>query len=147
MTTMTMTQLVTISEDGVLTRFELRRGETTIGRSLKNDVVLQSIFVSRRHAVVTVDDAFVTLRDLDSQNGSFVNGERIESQVLVGGDVVLLGACRLQFFQSDQEFREIEARGISSVPDWVERAPAPSSAASHANDEIPTAREGPRWSV
>lgn len=59
-----------------------------------------------------------------------MNGERIHTQVLVDGDVLSLGGCELRFVASEQEFSEVEARRLSSVPNWMEDA--------HGSDE-PTA--------
>jgi pSer/pThr/pTyr-binding forkhead associated (FHA) protein len=99
--------------------FTLKPGRNTLGRSGRNDVVLDSLFTSREHAAIVVEAAFTTLSDLGSQNGSFVNGERVETQVLVEGDVIQLGGCELRFVSDNQQFSEVEARGLASVPNWV----------------------------
>jgi Neuraminidase-like domain/FHA domain len=64
--------------------------ELVIGHSETADVVLEDRFVSRRHALVTVDPSgAVTIRDLNSTGGTFVNGERLTgARVLQPGDTV-----------------------------------------------------------
>src|SRR5450755_3240782 len=64
--------------------------ELVIGHSDTADLVLEDRFVSRRHALVTVDPSGpVTIRDLHSTGGTFVNGERLAGpRVLQPGDLV-----------------------------------------------------------
>ncbi|VWX62391.1 conserved hypothetical protein [Burkholderiales bacterium 8X] len=114
---------------------ELKPFENTIGRSAQNDVVLRSIYVSRRHAVIVVEPAFTTVTDLDSQNGTFVNGERIESQTLVDGDRIYLGGCDLRFVADEQEFSEVEAERLQSVPNWFSHRASLDGAAADAHLE------------
>ena len=111
-----------ITSAGKTGQVDLGPMETTLGRGKHNDVVLNSIFASRSHAVIVVEPAFTIIQDLGSQNGTFVNGERIQTQVLVDGDVVSLGGCELRFFAAEQEFSEVEARRLSSFPNWMEDA-------------------------
>lgn len=77
--------------------FNLRRGENSIGRGLENDVVLADIAVSRRHTLVTHDGARFVMTDLGSGNGTLVNGERVDTHLLRGGDQIELGNTLLRF--------------------------------------------------
>jgi len=70
---------------------------TTIGRASDNLVVLDSMEVSRRHAVVVATGSFVTINDMQSRNGVFVNGVRVRSQVLAAGDEICIGPFKLRF--------------------------------------------------
>jgi adenylate cyclase len=86
---------------------DLEKAETSIGRELKNDVILDDPRVSRYHAVVTRSKEGVTFRDLESGNGSFVNGQRIPGNVefkLAEGDQIKLGSSVLMF-QNDDPLR------------------------------------------
>lgn len=70
---------------------QLTQDVTLIGRSTDADLWLGDDGVSRKHArLVKVDDAF-TLEDLNSANGTFVQGERITKKTLVDGDQIQLG--------------------------------------------------------
>lgn len=64
-----------------------------IGKDTNNDVVISNSTVSRQHAVVTIsDDGTTTIRDLNSTNGTYVNGKRITGETsLKPGDKVQLG--------------------------------------------------------
>ena len=72
---------------------ELRGGQLLIGRSAMCRLVLDDPLVSRQHAEFRVEDGLVTLYDLRSVNGVFVNGQKIERQLrLVPGDRVTIGS-------------------------------------------------------
>src|SRR5262245_23417478 len=65
--------------------------EIIIGRSSELDMVVVEDMVSRKHAKITTDDKTVTIADLGSTNGTFVNGEKVRSCELKDGDRVLIG--------------------------------------------------------
>ncbi len=67
------------------------RRSTVLGRDASCEVVLGHPSISRRHAVISLEDGAYTVEDL-STNGLFVNGSRAERQRLVNGDVMVLGA-------------------------------------------------------
>src|SRR5262245_51596877 len=87
-----------ISSDGVLS-FELRAGAThVVGRAPTSDIPVIDPTISRRHAEVACSEAGVTVRDLGSSNGTFVNGTRVDKSPVSSGDVLTFGkvAFRLQ---------------------------------------------------
>jgi two-component system, cell cycle sensor histidine kinase and response regulator CckA len=67
------------------------RDELLIGRSSRCDIVLHVDPVSRRHARVTREAGGYLIEDLNSRNGTFVNGQRIERRRLVVGDRITVG--------------------------------------------------------
>jgi len=73
------------------------RGAVTVGRSSSCDVVVGEETVSRRHAELrhSTDDTW-TVRDLDSLNGTWLNGARVREARVRGGDVLLLGGLRME---------------------------------------------------
>jgi hypothetical protein len=73
----------------------------TIGRSLDNDVVIDSSDVSRRHARLEQTPGGYRLIDLDSTNGTHVNGQRSTQQLLTTGDTIRLGNTELIFQLSE----------------------------------------------
>ena len=77
----------------------LVRATTRIGRDTGNDLVLESDLVSRRHAVLRIEGGVVVLEDLDSTNGTWVNGSRVRRRVLADHDEVELGECMLRFVE------------------------------------------------
>jgi hypothetical protein len=71
---------------------------TTIGRSPDNDIFLDDVTVSRKHAVLMLSGGELKIEDLGSLNGTFVNRRRIESATrLESGDEVQIGKYRLSF--------------------------------------------------
>ncbi|WP_052889101.1 FHA domain-containing serine/threonine-protein kinase [Thermogemmatispora carboxidivorans] len=77
--------------------FRFHQDVTTIGRTNGNDFIIAGRTVSRRHARLWFDNGFWYLEDLQSANGTLVNGERIQQTVLRDGDVIQLGDERLIF--------------------------------------------------
>lgn len=79
-------------------RHLLRSGVTHIGRSSSNDLVLESINVSARHAELKLEGRTAELRDTGSTNGTFVNGVEVKAACeLQPGDQVRLGDVELTF--------------------------------------------------
>lgn len=64
---------------------------TYLGRQPGNDVILESVNVSRRHAKLIVTDLGVTAHDLDSHNGIFLNGRKVRSTPVTPGDLLYIG--------------------------------------------------------
>lgn len=60
----------------------------TIGRSPENDIVINSPIVSVKHAELEISDGFFVIRDLNSTNGIYVNGNKTNSAVLMNGDII-----------------------------------------------------------
>lgn len=81
-------------------RFLLDAPRTSAGRSPVSDIFLDDPTVSRRHAEFLISDGQVTVRDVGSLNGTYVNRQRIEETVLTSGDEVQIGKFRLIFHPS-----------------------------------------------
>jgi pSer/pThr/pTyr-binding forkhead associated (FHA) protein len=72
--------------------------QTTIGRSPDNDIFLDDVTVSRKHAVLLDENGEYLIEDLGSLNGTFVNRKRIDAGTrLESGDEVQIGKYRLSF--------------------------------------------------
>lgn len=83
--------LVAQGEDGLLAEYPLSLEVTSIGRSPDNDIRVAKSAVSRKHAKVVFGPDGYTVIDLGSENGTFVNGERITERLLKNGDVLQIG--------------------------------------------------------
>ena len=69
----------------------------TIGRSEESDIFLVDPSVSRNHATLVIENGVVDVEDLNSTNGTFVNGERIEAKRrVVSGDVLTFGNTQMR---------------------------------------------------
>ncbi|MBA3395010.1 MAG: sigma 54-interacting transcriptional regulator [Deltaproteobacteria bacterium] len=78
-------------------------GDVVLGRDVTADVVLPDASVSRRHACLTLIDGLATIHDLQSQNGTRINGERIATtRPLVSGDVLTIGSVVVSFQTSSR---------------------------------------------
>ena len=78
--------------------FSPQGDRTTIGRSPDNDIFLDDVTVSRKHAVLVQSGGEIRIEDLGSLNGTFVNRRRIDSAIrLESGDEVQIGKYRLSF--------------------------------------------------
>ena len=84
---------------GVATNeFELAKPQITIGRTADNDVVLDDPLVSGHHALVIVGEGSrgLLLQDLNSTNGTRVNGSEIRNIPLKHGDAIQIGRCEFR---------------------------------------------------
>ncbi|SME90648.1 HD domain-containing phosphohydrolase [Pseudobacteriovorax antillogorgiicola] len=84
-------------------RYELQVFPATIGRDPKNVVVIADGEASRYHFRIKQRGRLYILEDLESRNGTYVNGDRVINTTLKGGDKILLGSTELIFFAPDSE--------------------------------------------
>ncbi|MFI5035226.1 MAG: FHA domain-containing protein [Acidimicrobiales bacterium] len=94
-------ELVIASGQDAGNRFELITETTTAGRHENSDLLLDDVSVSRHHAVFTrTASGRITLRDLNSLNGTYVNGVRVEETALHSADEVQIGKFKLVFWEA-----------------------------------------------
>lgn len=79
------------------TAWDLKPGTVTIGRKPENDLRLEDATVSGHHAKVVTYFQSSYVQDLDSTNGTFVNGRRVRMHTLHAGDVISIGKFQLEF--------------------------------------------------
>ena len=94
-------KLVLSLNSSVLGEFSLDKERLTIGRRPDNDIQVDNLAVSGQHAaVITIlNDSF--LEDLDSTNGTYVNGKLIKKHALRDGDVVNIGKHELKYHNTE----------------------------------------------
>ena len=103
-------KLITTSISGEKSEFPLTSETTTIGRKPSNDIPIDNLSVSGKHAqVITIlEDSF--LEDLGSTNGTYVNGKLVKKHALVHGDNITLGKYQITYHNSsggdDQDFEQ-----------------------------------------
>jgi Domain of unknown function (DUF4388)/Inner membrane component of T3SS, cytoplasmic domain len=85
-------------------------GDLVIGRASDLDLVLIEDMVSRKHAKITLQDGAISIADLGSTNGTFVNGERVKKAQLKLGDRVLIGTSILKLVSVPRGAQPIDAR-------------------------------------
>ena len=96
-------ELVIVSGQSAGTRFSLTNETTSVGRHENSDLLLDDVSVSRHHAIFTrTASGRITLRDLNSLNGTYVNGARVEETALHSADEVQIGKFKLVFWEATQ---------------------------------------------
>lgn len=88
--------------DGTSSNQPLGNVPVLIGRAGDAPIRVDDEFVSRKHCEVYLQDGKVVLRDLQSHNGTFVNGQRITEILLASGDKLQIGETRMVFQLSAQ---------------------------------------------
>jgi pSer/pThr/pTyr-binding forkhead associated (FHA) protein len=93
-----------VSIDGVVIKeVQLTKDRTTLGRRPYNDIVIDNLAVSGEHAVVLMVGHEVHLEDLNSTNGTYINGKAARKQVLQNNDLVEVGKYKLKFINETTE--------------------------------------------
>jgi len=112
---------------------ELDGNELVVGRSQDAGVVLDDVRASRRHACITRSQTRFAIRDLNSGNGLFVNGERVSEKALAHGDVIQIGHSKLVFDESGESsevtFAEQDADPLAILVRRLEDVTSPAIAA------------------
>jgi predicted component of type VI protein secretion system len=87
-----------VSIDGVVIKdVTLAKDRTTLGRRPYNDIVVDNLAISGEHAVLHLIGGDVYLEDLNSTNGTYVNGRAIKKQALEHNDIVEVGKYKIRF--------------------------------------------------
>jgi pSer/pThr/pTyr-binding forkhead associated (FHA) protein len=87
-----------VSIDGVVIKeVQLTKDRTTLGRRPYNDIVIDNLAISGEHAVLEMQGDKVYLEDLDSTNGTYVNGKAARKLLLQHGDIIDVGKYKIKF--------------------------------------------------
>jgi pSer/pThr/pTyr-binding forkhead associated (FHA) protein len=111
-----------VSLDGVVIKeVQLTKDKTTLGRRPYNDIVIDNLAVSGEHAVLQMVGADVFIEDLNSTNGTYINGKAIKKQLLTHNDTVEIGKYKIKYLvdeSSDYEKTMImrPGGGMASSP-------------------------------
>ena len=76
---------------------QLTKDKTTLGRRPYNDIVIDNLAVSGEHAVLQMTSGEVFLEDLNSTNGTYLNGKAVKKQQLQNGDSIEIGKYKIKF--------------------------------------------------
>ena len=83
--------LVLFKKDGSQKAFTVASDNTIIGRRHDCDLCIPLTVVSKRHCQLNLNKEAVKIRDLDSRNGTFLNGKRIDETTVKAGDYIRIG--------------------------------------------------------
>jgi transcriptional regulator with AAA-type ATPase domain/pSer/pThr/pTyr-binding forkhead associated (FHA) protein/polyferredoxin len=103
--------------------FRLGSGRLSIGRAIYNDLVLHDQKVSRKHASISFEKGLYVLDDLNSTNGVFVDGDRINAIQLRSGNRIVLGDTILLFTQPAVEVSpedKVDFINKSALFNWLD---------------------------
>ncbi|WP_284618274.1 FHA domain-containing protein [Aquabacterium humicola] len=91
-----------VSLDGVVIKeVQITKDKTTLGRRPYNDIVIDNLAVSGEHAVLQMVGQDVFIEDLNSTNGTYINGKAIKKQLLAHNDTVEIGKYKIKYLVED----------------------------------------------
>jgi len=149
-----MARLVLSLDGQSLAEYNMSKERYTVGRLPDNDIRIDNAAVSGHHALIIniLNDSF--LEDLNSTNGTYVNGKLIKKHALTHGDVITIGHHHLRFVDSQVESSEQDEfeRTLVIQPGQVNEArlkaatesaaPAPAAAQAPAAETRTAAEKG-----
>ena len=92
-----MPKMIVSIDEVVIKEVQLTKDKTTLGRRPYNDIVIDNLAVSGEHAVLQMTAGEVFLEDLNSTNGSYLNGKAVKKQQLQNGDTIEIGKYKIKF--------------------------------------------------
>ena len=92
-----MSKLILSIDGALLKEIPLTKERITIGRKPHNDIQIDNLAISGEHAVIITVQGDSFLEDLNSTNGTFVNGQTIKKHFLQSGEVITLGKYSLKY--------------------------------------------------
>lgn len=96
-----MGKLVVSLEGVVIKDVQLTKDKTTLGRRPYNDIVIDNLAVSGEHAVLQMVGSDVFIEDLNSTNGTYINGKAVKKQLLTHNDTVEIGKYKIKYLVGD----------------------------------------------
>jgi pSer/pThr/pTyr-binding forkhead associated (FHA) protein len=92
-----MPKVIVSIDEVVIKEVQLTKDKTTLGRRPYNDIVIDNLAVSGEHASLQMSGNEVFLEDLNSTNGTYLNGKAIKKQQLQNGDAIEIGKYKIKF--------------------------------------------------
>jgi hypothetical protein len=143
-----MARLVLSLDGQSLAEYNMSKERYTIGRLPDNDIRIDNAAVSGHHALIIniLNDSF--LEDLNSTNGTYVNGKIIKKHALQHGDSITVGHHTLRFIENEADERadEFEKTMLISAQDAA-RMQMPSAATAPPPAAVPAAQQYPNASL
>ncbi|OGB30555.1 MAG: FHA domain-containing protein [Burkholderiales bacterium RIFCSPLOWO2_12_FULL_61_40] len=127
-----MPKMIVSIDEVVIKEVQLTKDRTTLGRRPYNDIVIDNLAVSGEHAVLQMTGNEVFLEDLNSTNGTYLNGKAIKKQQLKNGDSVEIGKYKIKFVGDDAVNNFDKTMVVKARP-----APAPQYASAAASPAGP----------
>lgn len=122
-----MIRVAMTNQAGEVTEFAFDKDSVMVGRAAGNDIVLEVPGFSRYHARLSIDGQNLSIEDVGSTNGTFVNGERITQRQLGDGELVTIGN---HVFRCWYEPAAAEDAGMPDAPEQpLDPEPSPTASA------------------
>jgi pSer/pThr/pTyr-binding forkhead associated (FHA) protein len=129
-----MGKLVVSLDNVVIKEVTILKERTTLGRRPYNDIVIDNLAVSGEHAVLLAVGDDVFLEDLNSTNGSYINGKPVKKQLLSHNDIIEIGKYRLKYLAA--EVADYEKTMILRPGSPLPQAPTPAVQALPASIKV-----------
>jgi hypothetical protein len=140
-----MPKMIIAIDGEVVGQLALAKDRTTLGRRAYNDIVIDNPAVSGEHALLHMTrGGEVEIEDLNSTNGTYINGQVVQKQVLRENDVIDIGGCRIHFRARNNPATNaaaaLEASGNSGFPEPISLSSAPTEAGALVGFGTPVLR-------
>lgn len=129
-----MAKLVLLSAGMTGRTHELKVDKTTIGRVEDNTFQIAEPSVSSHHCEIVLRGSDVVVRDLNSTNGTFINGEKVTETVLKAGQVLRLGQIEMRL--------ETDSTPSSNIPSSAPATPPPTTPSKKPLDQTMVMQRG-----
>lgn len=129
-----MPKMIVSIDEVVIKEVQLTKDRTTLGRRPYNDIVIDNLAVSGEHAVLQMTGGEVFLEDLNSTNGTYVNGKAVKKQQLQNGDAIEIGKYKIKFVADGEADSFDKTMVFKSQPLASQAAATPSGFSPGAAD-------------
>ena len=123
-----------VSLDGVVIKeVQITKDKTSLGRRPYNDIVIDNLAVSGEHAVLQLVGRDVFIEDLNSTNGTYINGKAVKKQLLAHNDTVEIGKYKIKYLSDEApDYEKTMIMRPGTMPPMVSSPPAPAYGAAPA---------------
>jgi pSer/pThr/pTyr-binding forkhead associated (FHA) protein len=137
-----MAKLVVLTQSMAGRSFDLATERTTVGRVEDNAFQIAEPSVSSRHCEILLQGADIVIKDLNSTNGTFINGEKISEGVLKPGQTLRLGNVELKLDVPGAPATPASSSSTSAPVPGASAAPPPSPASPPKKEPVKAATGG-----
>ncbi len=131
-----------VSIDGVVIKeVQLTKDRTTLGRRPYNDIVIDNLAISGEHAVLQLSGNEVHLEDLNSTNGTYINGKAAKRQLLRNGDMIEVGKYKIKFVSDGGDALEKAGASVPAALDEAVAAAIKVLSGAAAGRKVPLIKE------
>jgi len=129
--------LVLFKKDGSQKAFSVASDTTIIGRRHDCDLCIPLMVVSKRHCQLNQNKESVKIRDLDSRNGTFLNGKRINETTVQPGDYIRIGPLTFLLQIDGEPEKIVPPKPRQAKPKPAAKVPPPKALAEELSGSFP----------